>query len=67
MEEGADVSAKDKSGRTALLHILTTNVLPEGIAEAALLVLGQPLVDLEATWHSPRFQSPSLDCMAWDD
>jgi ankyrin repeat protein len=48
MEEGADVSAKDKSGRTALLHFLTTNVIPKAIAEAALLVLGRPPVDLEA-------------------
>ena len=46
IEDGA---AKDKSGRTALLHFWTTNVIPEGIPEAALLVLGQPPVDLEAT------------------
>jgi ankyrin repeat protein len=47
IEDGADVSAKDKSGRTALLHFWTTNVIPEGIPEASLLVLGQPPVDLE--------------------
>jgi ankyrin repeat protein len=64
IEEGADVSAKDKSGRTALLHFLTTNVIPEAIAEAALLVLGRPPVDLEAaddTHHGFR----ALHWIAW--
>lgn len=62
--EGADVSAKDKSGWTALLHSLTTNAIPEGIAEAALLVLGQPPADLEAmdgTHHGFR----ALHWIAW--
>jgi hypothetical protein len=61
IEDGA---AKDKSGRTALLHFWTTNVIPEGIPEAALLVLGQPPVDLEAadgTHHGFR----ALHWIAW--
>lgn len=64
IEDGADVSAKGKSGRTALLHFWTTNVIPEGIPEGALLVLSQPPVDLEApdgTHHGFR----ALHWIAW--
>lgn len=45
---GADISAKDHSGRTALLHYFLTSTSLRTDWEAALDVLGGLLVDIEA-------------------